>query len=228
MKLLAIETATEACSAALFLDGDVRERYQVAPREHGDLILPMIESLLQEAGVGLSQLDALAFGRGPGSFTGVRMATGVIQGLAFSIDLPVVPVSTLAALAQSIVDRCALPRIYAALDARMGEVYWGAYQIGPDGLVALQGEEHVLPPAAVTALGGQHGVAVGHGWRTYRDVMLAAMGGTVDACYADQLPRAAGVALLAESLYHKGLSVPAEQALPVYLRDNVAKVKADQ
>ena len=104
MKLLAVETSTEACSAALYIDGIVNERFELAPKEHTKLILPMIDSLMSDAGLKPQQLDALAFSCGPGSFTGVRIATGVIQGIALGADLPVVPVSTLAAIAQDFFD----------------------------------------------------------------------------------------------------------------------------
>ena len=134
-KLLAIDTSTEACSAALGIGGDVRERYEFAPRQHAELILPMVDALLAEGQIKLKDLDGLAFGRGPGAFTGVRIATGVIQGLAFGAGLPVVPVSSLAALAQG-----AAPghsSIMSAFDARMGEVYWGAFAVDKQGLVRI-------------------------------------------------------------------------------------------
>ena len=226
MKLLAIETATEACSAALLIDGAIQERFEVAPRRHGELILPMAEALLMEAGLQLSQLDALAFGRGPGSFTGVRMATGVIQGLAFAADLPVVPVSTLAALAQTVVDRSESSLIYAALDARMNEIYWGVYQPNAQGRVQLLGEEQVIPASSASAWDHKPGIGVGHGWRTYIGELTDALEGAVSTCYVDELPRAAAVAHLAQAAYEQGQMVSAEAALPVYLRDNVAKVKA--
>ena len=144
MKILAVETATEACSAALSVEGEIIERYTVSPREHSLLILPMLESLLAEAGLVLNQLDALAFGRGPGSFTGVRIAAGVIQGVAFGADLPVAPVSTLAAMAQDIFAKSRETAVFTALDARMGEVYWGVYQKSEDGYATLWGEEAVI------------------------------------------------------------------------------------
>ena len=152
MKLLAVETATEACSAALYVDGIVTERFALTPKEHTRLILPMIDGLLADAGLLPQQLDALAFGCGPGSFTGVRIATGVIQGVALGADLSVVPVSTLAAIAQDFFDNngdvvCPLLPAgegrekggqesanqdnvaYVAMDARMGEIFWGVYRL---------------------------------------------------------------------------------------------------
>ena len=135
--LLAIETSTPACSAALSIDGVVIERYALAPRQHAVLILPMIESLLLEAGISVAQLDALAFGRGPGSFTGVRIAASVIQGIAFAADLPVLPVSTLATLALGGMRITDKTQVMAALDARKSEIYWGCYTAAEDGAVVL-------------------------------------------------------------------------------------------
>ncbi|MBV1875821.1 MAG: tRNA (adenosine(37)-N6)-threonylcarbamoyltransferase complex dimerization subunit type 1 TsaB [Cycloclasticus sp.] len=166
MKILAIETATEACSAALLMDGEIIDRFEVAPREHGNLILSMVDELLSEAGVKLQQMDALAFGRGPGSFTGVRMATGVIQGLAFGVDLPVAPVSTLAALAQQALAQPEGQTVYAALDARMGEVYWCEYEHVNGALEAISNES-VIAPLAIHVKQGKKAIGIGHGWRTY-------------------------------------------------------------
>src|SRR5690606_2310758 len=128
MKLLAFETATEACSVAVLADGRVLERFEVAPRRHAELALPWAEALLAEAGLSRSQLDAIAVGRGPGAFTGVRLGVGLAQGVALALDLPVVPVSTLAALAARAPDG----RVVAAIDARMGEVYLGRYEVAGD------------------------------------------------------------------------------------------------
>ena len=136
MKLLAFETATEACSVALYLDGEVRERFEVAPRRHAELALPMAQALLDEAGIARAQLDAIAVGRGPGAFTGVRLAIALAQGIALALDRPVVPVSTLAVLAAG-APADGPARILAAIDARMGEVYAGAFGRQGAALVAL-------------------------------------------------------------------------------------------
>ena len=160
MKILAIETATEGCSAALLINGEVIDRFQVAPREHGNLILPMVDELLNEAGMTLQQLDALAFGRGPGSFTGVRMATGVIQGLAFAAELPIAPVSTLTALAYQAGPPVEGQTVYAALDARMGEVYWCEYE-RIDGQLKAVSNESVIAPAAFSVTQGKQAIGIG-------------------------------------------------------------------
>ena len=146
MKLLAIDTATEGCSASLFIDGAVTSLMKVEPRKHADLILPMVEQLLAKAELSLQQLDALAFGRGPGAFTGVRIATGVVQGMAYGADLPVVPVSTLQALAQRTYHEYCHEHVLAAFDARMNEVYWAAYQLDGSGLMTLIEQELVVSP----------------------------------------------------------------------------------
>jgi tRNA threonylcarbamoyladenosine biosynthesis protein TsaB len=224
MRILAIETATEACSAALLIDDEVIERFEIAPREHGNLILPMVDELLLEAGMVLTQLDALAFGRGPGSFTGVRMATGVVQGLAFGASLPVAAISTLRALAAQANLLEGVDTVYAALDARMGEVYWAEYQRQQDELI-LQGQEQVIAPELVRSILDQKAVAIGHGWSAYEHIMSGAVSGVIEKIYADKLPRATEVAKLAKIAVKKGEIVSPENALPVYLRDNVAKKK---
>jgi tRNA threonylcarbamoyladenosine biosynthesis protein TsaB len=222
MKLLAIETATDACSAALWVDGVLTTRHEVAPREHTRLILPMMDALLAEAGLRLSDLDALAFGRGPGAFTGVRIAAAVIQGSAFAADLPVVPVSTLAALAQQGID-AGSRRVLAALDARMDEVYWGAFQADDQGLAVPVGAEQVIAPDAVPIPEGEGWRGVGSGWAAYEDALRARLGECVSDIDPEALPAAAEVARLAVRDFKAGLAVPAEQALPVYLRDKVAE-----
>ncbi len=222
--ILAIETATEACSAALLVDNEVLERFEVAPRRHATLLLPFIESLLAEAEISLRHLDALAFGCGPGSFTGLRIAAGMTQGIAFGAGLPVIPVSTLACLAQGTVREQGVASVLAALDARMQEVYWGAFICREDGLVGpALGAEVVCAPEHVPVPEPHQGwVGAGSGWGSYAEVLAARCAVTVTGVYRDQKPHAADVARLAAGVFLRGDALPPEQAIPVYLRDNVA------
>ena len=222
MKLLAIDTSAEACSAALYLDGEVRERFAVQPQRQSELILPMMDGLLAEAGLTVAELDALAFGRGPGSFTGVRIATGVVQGAAFAADIPVVPVSTLAALAQGHLRETGHARVLAALDARMNEVYWAACTPDASGLMRALGGELIVPPsdAPLPPDGGWHGV--GSAWGAYAAVLAERVGDRVTTVDGAAQCRARDIAWSAAADFAAGLAVPAEQALPVYLRDRVA------
>ena len=224
-RILAIETATSACSAALLVEGEIRERYALAPRQHATLILPMIESLLVEAGITVAQLDAIAFGRGPGSFTGVRIAASVVQGIAFAADRPVVPVSTLAALALGGQRETGQARVLAALDARKDEVYWGSYLYTDDGTLELQGEEVVCAPAAIALPVAGDWIGVGSGWDSYGPLLLQRLGERVVRMVPDLEPRAADVARLSLDAFLQGRAVAPEQAIPVYLRNNVADVK---
>jgi tRNA threonylcarbamoyladenosine biosynthesis protein TsaB len=227
MKLLAVETSTEACSAALFIDGEVAERFELAPKEHTKLILPMIDSLMAEAGLKPQQLDALAFSRGPGSFTGVRIATGVIQGIALGADLPVVPVSTLAALAQDFFKNDDKNLAYVAMDARMDEVFWGVYRCDADGYAELLGHEAVSP-ADLVEFPELKGVGIGSGWGVYPQELLSRLNGLVSRHEADRLPRAGAIAVLGARGFDLGLAVAVEQAMPVYLRDKVAKTESER
>lgn len=223
MKLLAIETATEACSVALYIDGAVSWRYQVAPREHSRLLVPMLDELLAEAQLALGQLDAVAFGRGPGAFTGVRIAASAIQGIAFGAGLPVVPVSSLAAIAQGMQRELGAARVLAAIDARMSEIYWGAFQFGADGALACRGEEGVLAPEHVPLPTESGWCGAGSGWDTYADVLQQRLGARVDVWQADRFPHARDIAVLAAHDFTHGLALAADQALPVYLRDQVVR-----
>lgn len=225
MKLLAIDTAAEACSAALLLGGEVRSRFQHAPRRHGELILALMDGLLAEAGLGLTQLDALAFGRGPGAFTGIRIATGVVQGAAFGAGLPVVPVSNLAALAQRHFREQGHRHILAAFDARMGEVYWGAFCIDRDGLARAAGPEQVTTPQAVVVPPGEGWHGAGSGWGTHGAMLAQRVGVGLLSLTPELVCHAQDVAVLGAALYREGQAVPPEHALPVYLRDQVAWTK---
>jgi len=223
MKLIALDASTEACSAALLVDGAVIERYQLAPRRHAELILPMLESLLGETGLSVTDLDALAFGRGPGAFTGLRIAAGVAQGIAFGADLPVVPVSTLAALAQGVYHEQGATRVLAGIDARMHEVYWGRYALGDGEVMVLEGEERVCSPQAVEVPSHGQWVGAGTAWQTYAEVLGKHLRGRITTWLGERYPRARDIAILAAQDFKWGLAMEAEQALPVYLRDNVVK-----
>lgn len=227
MKLLALDTATEACSAALYIDGDIKQNYQLAPREHTRLILGMIEGLLAEAGISIQQLDALAFGRGPGSFTGVRIATGVVQGMAYGADLPVVPVSTLAAIAQSVHDDHQAESVLTAIDARMQAVYWAEYRLD-QGLMKLTDEEKVISPEQVPVPAQQPWVGAGSGWAAYEPQLLTRIAQPLQALYPDIYPQSASIAKLAADDFAQGRYVEAAKAVPVYLRNDVAKKTSER
>jgi tRNA threonylcarbamoyladenosine biosynthesis protein TsaB len=222
MKLLAIDTSAEACSAALWQDGELSDRFLVQPRGHSASILAMMQGLLEEAGLRPVDLDALAFGRGPGSFTGVRIATGVIQGVAYAVGLPVVPVSNLAALAQRHFRESGARRVLPAFDARMQEVYWGAYEVDDQGLVRLKGEEQVGSPERVSLPEGSGWHGVGSGWMSYGEVLARRMGQSLAEVHPRQLCHALDIARLGVAGFAAGRAVSAGEALPIYLRDRVA------
>ncbi len=221
MNILAVDTSGETCSVALLIGTELRQRLEREPRRHGELVLAMMDGILAEAGIGLTRLDALAFGRGPGSFTGVRIATAVVQGVAYGADLPVVPVSTLAALAQGCLRSHGSSRVLAAFDARMGELYWGPYRVDNGDLMRPAGAEEVAPPqvVALPTAGGWSGV--GSGWAAYGEVLRERLGARLLAVVPDTLCEARDVAVLAAAEFASGHWVTAEQALPVYLRERV-------
>jgi len=224
MKILALDTATEACSVSLGIGDRSIDRYVELERGHAEQLLPMIDAVLAEGGIALGSLDAIAFGRGPGGFTGVRLAASVAQGLSFGAGIGVVPVSDLAAVAQ-----CAIQmdpgagQVLVVNDARMREVYWARYAIGPG--LAMQGDEKVSAASEVLLperSAAQRWVAAGRGlsaWPALAERCLAA-GATVRA---DLLPRASEVLALARPVVAAGKMLPPEAALPVYVRDRVAE-----
>ena len=233
MKILAIETATEACSAALYNDGEIVSRYELAPRKHTQLILPMMDAILDEAGVTRSSLDAIAFGRGPGAFTGLRIAVGIAQGLALAVDKPVIPVSTLGAMAQQVLDSTSGlltstdTTFIPAIDARMGEVYWGEYK-QVDGEVCLQGKEQLSKPEVIADFISNQEIRFGSGWEAYHSELLEYDSSEINNATKDVFPNAYYVAKLAASAFSRGEMIDAADAEPVYLRNDVAKKKADQ
>ncbi len=225
MKLLAIDTVTEACSAALWLDGEIHERFEIAPRQHTRLILPMVQQLLADSGLSLSQLDALAVDRGPGSFTGVRIGTGVVQGLAYSVDLPVVPVSSLTTLAQAVWLKLRHENVLALIDARMQEVYWARYEFQGQAMV-IAGEERVAPVEQVSMGNGPVCYCVGSGSRQYHDQLQSRPGCQVLADSTYDFPHAAVLAGLAVNAYERNEVVSADQLEPIYLRNQVTQRKS--
>ena len=226
MNILAIETATDACSCALDCSGTIVARHAVEPRRHTELLLPMIDEVLADAGAGLGMLDAIAFGRGPGSFTGLRIACSVAQGLGFGAHCPLVAVSTLQVIAGGMHRSQGVLRVLVAIDARMGEVYWGGFEW--DGAtMAPVFEESVVSPHAVHVPGAGTWAGAGSGWSVYRAVL--------DGCVADRLgrppervdatrlPDASDMLAPARLAFESGLAVAPEDASPVYLRRDVAR-----
>jgi tRNA threonylcarbamoyladenosine biosynthesis protein TsaB len=218
MKLLAIETAFEACSVALHLDGECLERYAVTPRGHAATLLPWVEELLAQAQLSLSGLDAIAFSQGPGSFTSLRIGISVVQGLAFGADLPVAPVSSLRAMVQA-QDPDQQQRTLVVMDARMQEVFAGDYT-WRDGIAVAVSEDRLLLPARLTAPADEVWTALGNGFARFPE--LARLAENARALQVDAWPRAAAVALLAAHWLRNHPGLPAEAAEPVYLRDKVA------
>ncbi|HGH3373533.1 TPA: tRNA (adenosine(37)-N6)-threonylcarbamoyltransferase complex dimerization subunit type 1 TsaB [Kluyvera cryocrescens] len=223
MRILAIDTATEACSAALWNDGNTCAHFELCPREHTQRILPIVQDILTQGGVSLTNLDALAFGRGPGSFTGVRIGIGIAQGLALGAELPMIGVSTLATMAQGAWRKQGASRVLAAIDARMGEVYWAEYQRDAQGVWHGEATEAVLKPEAVqqrlAELEGEW-ATVGTGWAAWPDMT---QGANVTLSDGDVLlPEAEDMLPIACQLLEQGKTVAVDKAEPVYLRNEVA------
>jgi tRNA threonylcarbamoyladenosine biosynthesis protein TsaB len=225
MKLLAIETSSEACSVALNAGNGIIERYAVMPRGHAEQLLPWIEEVLEEGEVSLKTLDAIAFSRGPGSFTSLRIGISVVQGLAWGAGLNVVPVSSLAATAQVAAGQ-GIKRAVVAMDARMQEVFTARFSLDESGLMVLEGEEQVCPPANVHWPEGHDWHAVGNGFERYPELAEQAAGAV--AVHTGTWPRASAVLRLAEHHLRQHEALPASGAQPVYLRDNVAQKTRDR
>ena len=222
--ILALDTSTENCSAALSINGNVLVRELESPREHTKRILPMVDSLLSEAGIKLKDLDALAFGRGPGSFTGVRIGTGIAQGLAFGADLPMLPISTLAAMAQGAHRLHKVTDVLPAIDARMGEIYFGQYKLNNAGIMTLVDNEMVVTPDDLLANFNKPEQAfhtLGTGWATYAEQLAALNVAKLTACEGIQFPASQDMIALAAADYENGKAVAGEDAMPVYVRDTV-------
>lgn len=245
MNLLAFELSTEACSVALWVDGDVRERHEIAPRRHAEFALPWAEALLAEAGIAKSQLDAIAVGRGPGAFTGVRLGVAVAQGIALALDRPAVPVSTLAALAMRALHSSPPPphagegwvggdgtHVLAAIDARMNEVYVAGYRLtlehGELRPIPTGAEQVLAPDAVPLPDDGGAWFGVGTGFAALGGVLQARLPSDWRAVDAEALPHAADVVRLAHAALLRGEAVAPELLEPAYLRNQVALTLVEQ
>ena len=211
-KIIAFDTATAACSAALWLDGDVAQRFELAPRRHGELLLPMMDALFKAASIQLSDCDAIAIGHGPGSFMGLRIAAGIAQGLAFGAQIPVITVSSLQALAQAAYWKTHTESILAGWDARMQQVYWGRYRCD-DGVMEAVAPDQLSFPNTIDLANYSDSLLAGNAWSIYFD------GKGDNAHY----PTAAAVAFLADRKKLRGDILLPEQIELSYLRNNVAQ-----
>ena len=221
-KILALDTSTENCSVALLVDERVYFRSEVAPRDHTKKILPMIDEVLKEAGITLADLDALAFGRGPGSFTGVRIGIGIAQGLAFGANLPMLAISTLEAMAQGAYRVNGATQVACAIDARMSEVYWGRYQRLENGEWQVIDQECVIAPNVLcqqVSADESQWATVGTGWAAYEKELTSLLLNCVEGGVL--YPDAQDIVHIAQFAFNNGETVAVEDSSPVYLRDNV-------
>ena len=224
MNILAIETSTEACSAALLHNNKITLEFDITPQRHSQPILPMCDALLKQSGLSLKDLDAIAFAQGPGSFTGIRIAAGVTQGIAFGADLPVIAISTLEALAHQALKKHNNASVLVAIDARMSEVYWAEYSLNKDNSIMSLCDEQVTRPSAVCSSSNQEIIAIGSGWKEYKSEFEPLVKEkNITNIYSDALPSAELIVELAKLKWQKNELLTAEQAVPVYLRNDVAK-----
>jgi len=223
MKLLALETSTEYCSVALYLDGAISERFELVGQKHSERLIDMVAAVLADAGVALTDLDGIAYGAGPGSFTGVRIACGTTQGLALGASLPVCGVCTLQALAQA----SGHSRVIAALDARMGEIYHAVYELQQGEWIALS-EPNLCKAEAAAQVIGEGWYGVGSGFAAYRDALQVRYGSQLRGVDDAAVPHAAAVLAIAVSTFEAGLGQDAALAQPLYLRNKVALKTAER
>jgi len=223
MIILALETATAACSAALLIGNKIHQKLTIAPQQHSDLILGFIETLLQESNLALSDVDVIAFGCGPGSFMGVRLAVGIAQGLAYSVDCPVVPVSTLRGLAHSAFEKSGNTFIVPGWDARLQAIYWGAYTIDAQHIPQSVIPDQLQDPADTVIEVDHPWIAAGNAWSIYSEQLPLQLQQKITILSEIIYPEAASIARIAAVLYKNGEYLPPDQATPVYLRDKVAK-----
>lgn len=223
MNIIALDTSTEYCSLALWLDEKIISREILAGQRHSELLLPMLQTMLTEAEVALNQIDGIAFGAGPGSFTGLRIACGIAQGLAFAQNIPIVGISTLEALAQQV----DTPKILAALDARMGEIYFAAYEQTAAGWSGIHPPQ-LCRPETIPKVVGKGWTGCGSGFDLYQRILSETyrknLFQIIPGCY----PHAREIAQLAVVKFVQGEGRSAEEALPVYIRNKVALKESER
>jgi tRNA threonylcarbamoyladenosine biosynthesis protein TsaB len=223
-RILAIDTSTQACSCALNLDGVIVEHFEILPRQHADRLLFMIDSLMNEQALTYSDLNAVAFGQGPGSFTGLRIAAGVTQGIAFGADIPVIPVSTLASMALQ-VRKKENDVVFSSLDARINEVYWGVYTVKGNSVSSISNEGLCKPEDLPLSVPGNPTSMIGVGsGLEFLDRMPEYYREMLSDNMPSIHPRAGSIAELAAEYFLQGMTQKPENISPIYLRDNVAKV----
>lgn len=224
MNYLAIDASTEACSVALMVGKDTFSCYELCPQSHSLKLLPMVDQVLNEAGIELSALNGLIYGQGPGSFTGVRIGIGVAQGLAFAVDIPVVGVSTLQAMAQGAFENHQQKSVIATIDARMSEVYNGYFELDETNIMQEKQAEAVTPPAQLSqhfsSVVNKPTYGVGSGWDAYEKELSALKSnvGSPDILFPD----AKMMLIIGIQAFSQGKGVSAENAQPVYVRDTVS------
>lgn len=219
--ILGLDTSTDACSVALWRNSQVIERFQIAPRRHAELILPLVHEVLAEANLTLAEIELIAFGRGPGSFMGVRIATGIAQGLSFGMNCKVIAVSSLQALSQIAFEQHGVREVIAAWDARMDEIYWGGYRVDDHGLMRNFIAENLSPPEKIVIPEKMKSVAAGNAWKVYADRLNVLQ--NFSAIYPDLYPSASAIVRLANQLYAENQAVFSFEAMPTYLRDQVVR-----
>lgn len=224
MKILALETSTEFCSVALNLDGKVSGKEILAGRNHSEMILPMVQEMLAEAGLVLQQIDGIAFGAGPGSFTGLRIACGVAQGLAFAANLPVAAISTLEAVAQQINQH----KVIVALDARMSEIYHAAFRKSTNQIWEIISAPVLCSPRHAPLVSGTEWHGCGSGFDAYHDVLTMQYNANIRQIHSGFHPRAHEIAQLAAPEFRDGIYTDPMLVAPLYIRNKVALKESER
>ncbi|QLH43700.1 MAG: tRNA (adenosine(37)-N6)-threonylcarbamoyltransferase complex dimerization subunit type 1 TsaB [Coxiellaceae bacterium] len=218
LRLLAIDTATAYCSVALLNDGTVTERSTHKPQQHAQIILSLIDEVCASSHIALNDLNAIVFARGPGSFTGTRIGAAVVQAISFGLELPVIPISSLQALAQAAYYLKRAKRVLISVDARMQEIYWAGYELDNQGLMQPVIAEQVIAPQKVSIPDTKDWLGVGDGWNVYQNILTERLNAVINGTVTDLTSHARDLLAIAQQDFLQGKMICAEDALPVYLR----------